>query len=162
MEMYLGRTLETFGSKLEQDATLAKLFQENPVEALRSEGIPVVQYYALAPAPVEQPARDEAAVAANYPSQFTFSFWGAYFSITSAEAKALTVGKIYHLIQEAYNRLSLEQRDWVAPKLSGLELGMVAGIEVWKLMGQTCGGKRVESFSIWPKQNPVWTPPVCA
>jgi hypothetical protein len=171
MEAYFGRTLETFGTKLEKDAILAKQFQENPVEALRSEGIPVAQYYALdynavaqaaAAASPQAAAQPATTATAHPPSEFVCGFWGVYFSITTAEAKALTVLKIHELIQKAYAQLSPEEKEWVGPKLSGLELGMVAGIEIWKLMGQTCGGLRVQSFSSWPRYNVVWTPPVCA
>ena len=168
MEAYLGRSLETFGSKLETDAVLAKQFQENPIEALRSEGIPVAQYYTIDYNSIAQHAASPQAsaqtdsAAAHPSSELVCGFWGAYFYITSAEARALTVSRITHLIRVAYDRLNPEEREWVGPKLSGLEVGMVVGIEVWKLMGQTCGGQRVQSYSAWPRQNFIWTPPVCA
>jgi hypothetical protein len=168
MEIYLGQSLETLGSKLETDAVLAKQFQDNPLEALRGAGIPIVQCFALDPNALAQNAASPGlsaqsdTVAAHPPSEFVSGFWGAYFYVTSDEAKSLTVSRIVHLIRDAYSRLSPEQKEWIGPKLSGLELGMVLGIEVWKLMGQTCGGQRVQSFSVWPRGNAIWTPPVCA
>jgi hypothetical protein len=171
MEIYLGRSLETFGSKLETDAILAKQFQENPLEALRSEGIPVAQYYALDHNAVAQAASgtelathadDDAVAAVHPPSEFVSGFLGAYFYVTSEEARALTVSRALQLIREAYDRLSPEQKEWIGPKLHGLEIGMVAGILVWVTVGQTCGAQRVMTFSAWPRQNFVWTLPVCA
>jgi hypothetical protein len=168
METYLGRSLETLGSKLATDAVLAKKFQDNPLETLRGEGIPVVQYYALDPSTLAQggtspgSTAEADAAAVHPPSEFVCNTWGAYFYITSEEAKRLTVSRVVELIREAYGRLSSEEQQWVGPKLSGLELGMVVGIEVWKLMGETCGRQRVHSFSMWPRTNSIWTPPLCA
>lgn len=116
---------------------------------------------AAATSPVGDVSETAAAGIAAYRSAFYFTSTAAYFSVTSEECRRLTFSAIPVLINEAFNRLSPEERDWVEAKLSGLEAGMAVGIEVWKALGRDCRN-RVECLSLWPRWNPLWAPPLCS
>ncbi|HEY4565370.1 MAG TPA: hypothetical protein VIJ36_20510 [Thermoanaerobaculia bacterium] len=159
MSSQQAQRFESFAARVEKDPALAKRFEDNPGRTAYDEGVFVGPLAVEANLPRGEVSAAIVAEAASHPSGFAFDDVAASFYLTGKEASLLTLESIGRLIRQAYDRLSEEQKSWVDWKLDGLEAGMVAGILVWKLLGRTCPNGLVVSSSLWPRYNPLWTPP---
>lgn len=142
-------------SRAASDEDFRRKLESDPVETLRSAGLPLIQRYDIDGRALME--EEPAAPAAENPSDFKWTKHGWCFFMTAATAANLEVMQIDSLISDAFKRLSISERLVVVGLLPSLTTLILAGILEWRKEGKKCGMSVRTFYGFWL----FWSAPGC-